>query len=40
MRYNSTGALINTIAAVPNALALTKVLGNYLVTAGFDPYSR
>ena len=33
-RYGNTGFLINTIATVPNALAMTKVLGNYLVTTG------
>jgi len=33
-RYNNAGFLIGTIASVPNALALTKVLGNYYVTTG------
>ena len=33
-RYSNTGSLINTIASVPNGLALTKVLGNYYVTTG------
>lgn len=34
LRYSNTGLLINTIAPVPNAIAVTKVLGNFLVTTG------
>lgn len=33
-RYSTTGALMNTIATVPNALVATKSFGNYVVSTG------
>ena len=38
LRYTNTGALMNTVAQMPGALAMTKVLGNYLVTTGATLY--